>query len=214
MLAKKTNQKGFTIVELMIAALVFSIILIIIMAAVLQITRNYYKGVSTTRTQEVARNIMQTVSEAIQFSGGSINTNLASNNGSIGFCVDHYRFSYVDTDSSHPGSHPGYIFDGSASTHGLVEDDVSPAGCAGTLSAQDLTSGLPLAPTSKEILLPRMSVRSINVSQISSTNLYQITISIEMGDNTLLSGGRCVGGNGTQFCATTSLTNVVEKRVQ
>lgn len=82
------NQRGFTIIELMIATTVFSVVLLICSFAMLQIGRTYYKGIAMSRTQTVSRSIMDEVSQAIQFSGG---TPIASSGG---LCVDTIFYAF------------------------------------------------------------------------------------------------------------------------
>lgn len=62
------NNKGFTIIELLIATVAFSVILMVITGAVVQIGRIYYKGVVQSRTQERARAITDSVAKNLQFS--------------------------------------------------------------------------------------------------------------------------------------------------
>src|SRR5262249_25193419 len=68
-----SRQAGFTIVELMVATLVFSTILIVITYGVLSFTRAYYNGVTNSTTQDTARNIISTISQAVEFNGSGIN---------------------------------------------------------------------------------------------------------------------------------------------
>src|SRR3990172_9120101 len=63
---------GFTIVELMIATTIFSVILLIVTFGMLQIGRTYYKGITLTKTQNAARSIIDTISQDIQFSGEGV----------------------------------------------------------------------------------------------------------------------------------------------
>src|SRR6185369_9199416 len=69
------RQAGFTIVELMIATLVFSLVLIVITVGVLHFTNTYYKGVNNSATQTAAQNAIDTISQSIQFTmSGSAGT--------------------------------------------------------------------------------------------------------------------------------------------
>lgn len=62
------NSEGFTLVELMIATSIFSVILLLLTFGLLGIGQNYYKGRNSVRTQDTARRIMDEISQAIQFS--------------------------------------------------------------------------------------------------------------------------------------------------
>ena len=51
----QSSQSGFTIVELMIATLVFAMVLLVITVGVMSFTRAYYRGINQSNTQRVAR---------------------------------------------------------------------------------------------------------------------------------------------------------------
>lgn len=89
---KKMNTKGFTIIELLIATVTFALILLIITAAIIQFSKVYYKGVATSKTQEVARSIADDMSRAAQFS-------TSFNGSSPGvYCFGDKRYSFnIDT---------------------------------------------------------------------------------------------------------------------
>src|SRR5690606_22524615 len=88
---KISGQKGFTIVELMIATSVFSVVLLLCTYGLLAIGRSYYKGVTISRTQETARLIVDDVAEAIQFNGGAVVLNPAGRM----YCIGSRRYSYA-----------------------------------------------------------------------------------------------------------------------
>src|SRR5215207_6103202 len=64
---KQPTEGGFTIVEFMIATMVFSMVLLVCAYAIVHVGRMYYKGVITNRTQDAARRIVEDISAAIQF---------------------------------------------------------------------------------------------------------------------------------------------------
>lgn len=53
-------QEGFTVVELMIATLVFSVILTVITMGVLSFRNRYYKAVNASTTQNTTRTVIDT----------------------------------------------------------------------------------------------------------------------------------------------------------
>lgn len=98
---KKNNIKylgGFTIVELLIASAVFSTVLLVALTGFLQIGRIFYKGVSSTQTQDVTRQVVNDISSNIKIasSTGAVNTlNLNPGTGGYGWiCVGTYRYTY------------------------------------------------------------------------------------------------------------------------
>ncbi len=74
------DTRGFTIVELMIATVVFSLVMVICLVGMVQVSRAYYKGITISKTQEAGRFLMDEISSTIQFSGSSINPN---NDGTV-----------------------------------------------------------------------------------------------------------------------------------
>ncbi|HEX5447929.1 MAG TPA: prepilin-type N-terminal cleavage/methylation domain-containing protein [Candidatus Saccharimonadales bacterium] len=85
---KKPNRKGFTIIELMVATLVFSVVLLVILTAFIQISRMYYKGVNMTRMQEDARTVIQDMSDDIKFARS------APSSGPGYYCIGLHKYQY------------------------------------------------------------------------------------------------------------------------
>lgn len=71
-MTRSNNQRGFTIIELLIATTIFSIVLLVITGAVVQIGRLFYKGMTASRAQEVSRSVLDDISRAIQYTPGVI----------------------------------------------------------------------------------------------------------------------------------------------
>ncbi|HET7827638.1 MAG TPA: prepilin-type N-terminal cleavage/methylation domain-containing protein [Candidatus Saccharimonadales bacterium] len=113
------NQNGFTIIELLIATIVFSVLLIVMLAAFIRTGELFYKGASMTKTQNDARNIVQSIASDIQFTAGVPN-NLTANhttNPSGIFCIGQHRYRYQIG-----------VQAGQGANYGLARDTVS-AGC-------------------------------------------------------------------------------------
>lgn len=70
----KKQSKGFTIVELMFSTAIFAGVLLLCLSALVQIGRMYYKGVTTTQTQQAARGIIDGIAQSIQFSSATVKT--------------------------------------------------------------------------------------------------------------------------------------------
>jgi prepilin-type N-terminal cleavage/methylation domain-containing protein len=82
------QQKGFTVIELLIATAVFSLVLIIFLTALIRISQLFYKGVTLSNTQEATRNVIQTISDDLQF------FNVPPNVHSDYFCIGDHRYSF------------------------------------------------------------------------------------------------------------------------
>lgn len=216
-LLRRKRGGGFTIVELLVATLVFSVVLVLITIGVIQFNKQYYRGVTESNTQTAARAIIDDVSQAIQFSGDEITSPIGSNGAVKGFCIGNQRYSYL----------PGWQLVDSGpdsakhqTTHAVVRD--TPGSCAG-LNAQDFSGNV----SGTELLGPHMRVAKLDVKHVSgSSDLYTITVRVAYGDDDLLyspSGdgagpaapdATChYGWAGTQFCAVAELSTTVEKRV-
>lgn len=194
----QTKQSGFTIVELMIATAVFSVILLVVTSGIMSFSRSYMKGVYKTRTQETTRTAMADISQSLQFSK-NFNSIAPVADGSWGvYCVDNTRFTYrLKTIYK--------VTDGN--THALIRSPMDGGSCA-VDNAFD-------AATDVEMLGNNMQLYALDVSQ--SGNEYNITINVLYGDaideNDLFDGDKCKSEAGSQFCATSRLTTTVKGRL-
>lgn len=68
----RQTQRGFTIIELMIATTIFALILMICLAAIMHITRMYYQGTLQARTQNRVREIVDEIADEIRYRPGDI----------------------------------------------------------------------------------------------------------------------------------------------
>jgi prepilin-type N-terminal cleavage/methylation domain-containing protein len=66
------SQKGFTIIELMISTVIFSLVLLGASSGIVQIGKKYSKGITYSRTQEVARSTVDEIAQSLQFTSQSI----------------------------------------------------------------------------------------------------------------------------------------------
>lgn len=223
--ATPRRQKGFTIVELLIATAVFSLVLVVITVGILSFSKAYYRGLTASSTQSAARTTLEDITQAIQFSGLDIKTTVAANNGSRGFCVGNDLYSYL----------PGWQLERSPnaslyqSNHVFVRSQPA-GGCANnpSIQAQNLRGG---SVTGKELVSPHMRVSIASISSAGGDpNLYKVQVRIVYGDADLLQSATAMGGNvaqnataadatcrtgiaGNQFCAVSDLSTTVQKRV-
>lgn len=223
--AKK--QSGFTIVELMIATMVFSVVIFIITAGVLSFTRSYYKGINSSTTQNAARSVVDTISQAIQFSGKTVTeTDLTDPNNGF-FCAGDYIYM-VSLGKKVPDN----------PIHGNwgVYQAANPS--PGSCSALSGPTG-----DGTELLGSQMRVADMSVKGVTGeSQLYAINLRIAFGDSDLLcspsisgtSKGSCNKGatsydpdanwyapdmtcktqTGSQFCAVSALSTTVLQRVK
>jgi hypothetical protein len=193
----------------MIATMVFSVVLLLVSTGILQIARVYYKGVTEANTQNTARNIIDTISQAIQFSGGEVIGTAGSPAPSTdyAFCVGSQQFTYrlgwqVESAGGNPADNQ--------IRHVLVQR--SAADC----TPQDLASG---SVDGRDLMNEHMRLSNLVVSNIGP-NLYKVEVRVLYGDNDLLNNptgpdATCKSERaGTQFCATAQLSTIVVKRVE
>lgn len=236
----KVRQEGFTIIELMIATTIFTVILLLATFALIQIGKIYSKGVNSTATQSTARSIIDEVGQAIQFSGDIIKT--PAEDGTSGvyyFAAGSKCYSFA----------PGKQLEDDAgaadqSKNAFVRKDGI------TCTPPDATNWNAATPGNKftELLGPHMRVATFYICEPGDTtcavptpagsNLYSVGIRIVYGDKDLLcrssiasgpdscSSGdvisdaglttndlTCKLGAGSQFCAVSQITTTVQKRL-
>jgi len=219
------EQSGFTIVELMIATLVFSIVLLVITVGVLNFTSSYYKGINSSTTQTTAQNAIDSVAQAIQFSSsGTAGTDVAPSGL---FCAGSRMFLY-SLGVQYQGGTP------SSSNWGLyMFPNPHTANCD--------TSGIGSFAGGTELLGKGMRVANVSVTNSNPTeNLWQIALTVVYGDSDLLCqsslGGAqggcqssaqafaatatvsgvdvgCKSQIGSQFCSVAALSTVAQQRI-
>ncbi len=206
-----SGQKGFTIIELLVATAVFAVVLVVITVAVLQISRVYYKGVTEANTQNTTRSIIDTISQNIQFGGGGVVTTPASPGSPAAFCIGNQRFVYdlgkqVVDGTPVVAKHQTY--------HALVTDTYG--GCSNA-TTQPLDVA---AVTGRELINANMRLSKLSVT-LFGTNQYRVTVRIVYGHDDVLKNvstpATTVCDNvsaGTQFCSVSELSTIVTKRVQ
>ena len=223
------SQRGFTIVELMMATIVFSVIMLVAAGAVVRFTSNFQRAVTATNTQNATRSIIDSISQSVQFGGGDKPTRLTGG-GKTGWCVGYTRYSYVLGKQLTNAEGP------TSTRYALVQDSTG-IGCYG--EAQTLSSG---TPDGQELLGEHMRLVKFDITENdSATGVWDVTIKVVYGENEVLcapvsvpnscdtSGSsevflnnltqlkspdlQCKGGKGTQFCAVSEIKTTVQRRV-
>lgn len=203
------NNRGFTILELLIATAVFSTILLLCSYALIQIGRVYYKGITMTRTQETARTIMEDIAQSIQFSGQGVNV-LAPSGGLKGICIDSRRYSYRE----------GIKLGNNPSRHVLVADDGVACGSGTPILNVNDVSVVNASTNPREFLSEQTRLSALEVTLLdATTQLYSVRVKVVAGDNDLLDNpatpdASCRSGiSGGQFCAVADISTIVQKRL-
>lgn len=213
MINKDTN--GFTLVELMIAVTVFSVLLLLSAASLTQISRLYYKGVIVTKTHNVNRNIIDDISQAFQFSSGNLGTGGPTGNGIRSICVGNIRYSYVINKQIN-----------SVNKHSLWRDKVASSGSCTPLNFYDdaelensISSG-----EGVELLEPGIRLKAISITgnddipeikNVSVEVIYGEDDLIDFNDSAKTQPLDCKGDvTGSQWCSFSRLFTQVFSRVK
>ena len=193
------KEAGFTIVELMIATMVFSVILVVITMGVLYFSRSYYKGVYASMTQNAARDISDAVGQAVQFGTGEPTT-YAYHSGVVDgyFCAGGYVFVFK----------LGQQYDGTSGTTGMYMQTMD-GDCTHSASVVTLPQ--------RQLLGNRMRITYLNFD--GANGLYTLDIKVAYGDADLLSDNmglgadlQCKLGAGSEYCAVAQYTTSIRQR--
>ncbi|HSW37394.1 MAG TPA: prepilin-type N-terminal cleavage/methylation domain-containing protein [Candidatus Saccharimonadales bacterium] len=195
-------QKGFTIVELMIATTVLSVILLMATVIITGIGNLYYKGVNQSKIQDAARNIADEVAQNLELGKGYTTASGApGTHGEKSYCMSTARYTYV----------LGKQIGTNGLNHILWRDTVPSTGCA--------TLDLSLAqPSAGGVEMIGSGSRLSNFNILPATSPYTITVFVAYGDDVLLqnpsgTSPTCLGNKSDSFCATAALTTTVVQRV-
>lgn len=218
---RKLNSKGFTIIELLIASVAFSFIIILITVLVIQVSKVYYKGIIISNTQNAARNIVLDVEKSIQFSS-HLNSNFSSFSYRLGnssswinwYCVGDQLFAYQTLNEF---STSQTLLDSNGNYNiGFVYNLTST--CPSNLNGLDQyingSNNIDHNNSFQELLGNGMSVRYFKIiPPLNNQNIWQIIISVGYGNVNLSiknpqnpSQYNCITQIGDQYCATTNLT--------
>lgn len=232
---KNMAEKGFTIVELMIALSILSALLLLATLVMAQIGRLYTKGVNQASLQNTTRNISDDISSAIEFSGFAPTT--GSFNGYRSICIGNVRYSYqlnrkLGTDNSVTPAvltrHVLWRDVMSSSTGNCVPLNlgaVTPGVMAGSGALSSVSgSGYEMMPENTRLV-------TMGYEQPVCGGVYKIRVYSAYGDSDLVGtksvadkdcNGQSITVNepfcqtiaGSQFCAISVLTTSVSRRLE
>lgn len=199
------KSHGFTIIELMLALTVFSVVLVTAASGLIQIGRMYYKSVITTRTQDASRNIINELSQSIQFSKDNPAIVRADpddpTSQAIAFCVGAKRFT--PSLNQQVSDDPTVV---------ALYRDTGPNECEPATSFSD----------GVELVGQNMRLTRFDVTPLDNENVqYRVTVWVAYGDDEVLEADPsnpdrfiCSGSEvGSEFCAISELSTVVSRRL-
>lgn len=179
------NSKGFTIIELLIATSVFTIVLLLSSAAIVGLSRQFYKGLNKSKTQEVARTISEEIAKNIQYSKVAPMPIAGGPAGTSTWCIANTRYAFM----------PGVQLGGGTSAVLLRAD-----GCTTTDSPWDRDSD------ETELIGEGMRLSTLEITSDAQQKVYQIRVKVASGTDDLLTNpstpnAACRNQGGQQFCA-------------
>ncbi len=206
------NNKGFTITELMIASSIFSVILLLCSFGIIRIGSIYYKGVTATRTQAVARAVSDDLTQAVQYGARNVESSPANPvyGTQYSFSVGNRKYTYK--------------------LGQLLVDGTAGAGEANqALQVQSIDDNGVATGPARELLGNRMWLNEFSVQpDPNNSSLFIVRIQVVSGKTSLTQDAqgdvfgspnfnkdtvRCSSGAGSQFCAVSSLYTKVGRRL-
>lgn len=206
---KLGRQKGFTIIELMIAMSIFAVAMTIITTGVIFIGRQYKQAVSRVKLEDSSREIHQQIAQSIQFAGTEPTAD-TSNGTWVAWCVGDKKYTFAK--QSYAVSPTYTATEYTALSKGLYMETVTP----GVPCAFSSPTTNPLAVN----LLPKEGVVMLFWYDIAQKKL---TTKFAMGEEDLLgltSTATPVDTifcktniNGKEYCAVVQLSSTAIRRV-
>jgi prepilin-type N-terminal cleavage/methylation domain-containing protein len=241
--SRPDSQKGFTIVELMIATTVLSIILLLVTFMIIGIGRLYTKGINLSRIQDNTRAIVDDVSQHVQLSTqgqfyGPIT--ISTSPYYVGeYCIGDARYTFVINKRLGSGA--------TDVPHVLWRDanpDFFANACpqaAETSKIADMTATVPY-PGGTELVAARSRLTAFSIAEevnsgtVSTPGLYDIHVGLAYGDDDQLCDSSatpdpcpsptstldiispldtvvCKGQAGDEFCGTSDLSVSIAQRL-
>ncbi|HWB38787.1 MAG TPA: prepilin-type N-terminal cleavage/methylation domain-containing protein [Candidatus Saccharimonadales bacterium] len=238
---KTHKSAGFTILEVMIATAILSTVLLVASFVIVAIGRLYTKGTTGASLQNNVRNIVQTLSDGVQYATASSQMQSGSRTDTFhglavklnSVCAGNVEITYAADiiPNVNLGSTPYSM------PYTIWQSQTPGSGCQ-PIPIDSYTSSTPQNATSQNIGLPNEAIHSLTLSptgagsQVSSgakgVTLWQISIAAySAAGNDLVNGAgnpysvpavnpgttvSCKGASGQEFCFTSSLTTVAVQR--
>lgn len=229
---RKLNNNGFTIVELMISTTVFAIVVLVLTAGIMQISKTYYKGITSSQTQGVVRAIMEDVGQAIQLSGGTYRSGISGGGYSGSYCIGSRLYMYKNVNQNDVGVTGNKAAQLTATSGPVLMGETISSSCSSVVS---LSPPPPGVSNAAEKLQQKMRLVKFIITPRAG-QLYDVTVRVVAGDDDMLcsptfasnkcqSGAmastaelsqpdlQCKGISGQQYCAVSEITTTVARRV-
>lgn len=208
---KKLTNKGYTIIELLIASLVFTTILLLCLEGITRLGKLYVKNISTSRTNQFIKSLSDEVTNQIKFGASKPEIISTNTDNSYRFCISNKAYKIVFN-----------------TRNDSVLRKVS-NGC----SSIEFSDSNFFVTNSENLGPPGMRVLDFSINQPDPGNsLWFMNIKVALGDNDLLidSDGnelndttpyekykeaRCRSGiSGGEFCSVLGISSSAMRRLE
>lgn len=199
------KQRGFTLIELMLALSFLAFILIFIVSAMVQYMNTYNKGLVYKEINQAGRTTFEDINRSLRFS--SANVSLMSK-GRLCMGGETYVWNTPTVTNKYEG------------TVGNVEEGMIrvPDGAGALCIADTMGNGplIPKLPESDVIAGSNVEVQSFAGTQYDNGGLYKLKLVLSTGgdnrpDNNL-GDIECPGGSEGQFCAVAEFETFIAAR--
>jgi prepilin-type N-terminal cleavage/methylation domain-containing protein len=201
-----TDQKGFTIVELMLSTVIFSIVMLMVIFAMMHIGRTYTRSLVSARMQQQVDEMIYEISQDVKFEGGTLVHYKPIGDGSVGvLCVGLKRYTYLLNEQRND-----------LQPHVMLYDQNDDCGLIAPAGANLST----LNQSAKDLVQSRTRLYKFEVSKLPSIadDSWRIDVGLAYGDDDQFNydgSGRpiCKSEVGSQNCKTAESTLLVTRRV-
>lgn len=212
MIRRMTRQNGFTIIELMIATVVFSLVLTASTAAIVQLGRQYYRGVIQAQLQDNNRAILDEIAQTVQFSSAEVAGDSEASSDPVDiriFCVGAKRY-VLDMQQQKWDADDASVNRKAAVF--TVDNGVEECDRSTFTSRQAVT---------RELVDRGSRITKFSITPLADGSLYKIEVFMAHGDDDLLRSDdadpdRIIckeQGIAVELCAISELSTIVQRRV-
>lgn len=196
------KQTGFTIVETMIAVMVFSVLALIAIMAIMQISKSYQAGAIKAQLLDASRQVHAQFTQAVGYGQGESSATLS--NGFRAWCTGNTRFIWKPSDASNV-----YTYD-TAGGGSLYGDTIDGTGSCGSAAFNPATA--------KRLLPSNSFVTEFSPTAVTS-GVYSLSTRFGVGSRDMFSGNdvtkSCQSARllGLEFCAVVEYDSTALRKV-
>ncbi|MBI2007831.1 prepilin-type N-terminal cleavage/methylation domain-containing protein [Candidatus Saccharibacteria bacterium] len=231
-LFNRQKNHGFTVMELMIATTIFSILLLLSLAGFLQIGQLFYKGVNITRTSDTGKQAISSIKDDISFDTGTtvitrqgpypISVTIPSGTTTYSryyFCAGPNRYSFVQGRLLNSEEAAQELKSATSSFNwykfGLLKEKLTVNGCPNPFTGTPI-----VAANTTELLGDKMRLSNLTIQPVLGS-LYTLNVHIAYGIDEVLTSPptsttvKCQSGaNFSRYCFVTDVRTTVRKGFQ